>query len=269
MLTEADRKLPGFANSTDQALRDIGEHGVAILPNALSPSHRAELLEAVEREAEADRRSGLADEPYFADAMLGKPSQRVWNLLSRGQIFCDLVEHPVAMQLVETIVEGPHRLSTFSANITQPGSGTMHLHADQGTNPEPWGQRPQGLNIIWCLEDFTDENGATRMVPGSHRLNRSARPDEIDCDTVAVEAPAGSLIAMESRVWHKTGANVTKDRTRTAILGFYGMDCFQTNENWFLCLSPVVRLSGQESLLKLLGFGRDSTLGRVHGRPAR
>jgi ectoine hydroxylase-related dioxygenase (phytanoyl-CoA dioxygenase family) len=266
---ETEKVLPNFADGVDQALRDIGEYGVAILPDTLSPSHLAELREAVAREAEADRRTGLAEEPYFADAMLGKPSQRVWNLVSRGQIFCDLVEHPVVMELVDAIVEGPPRLSTFSANITQPGSGTMHLHADQGTNPEPWGERPQGLNIIWCLEDFTDENGATRMVPGSHRLNRSARPDELDSETVAVEAPAGSLIAMESRVWHKTGANVTRDRTRMAILAFYGMDCFQTNENWYLCLSSVVRESDQDSLLRLLGFGRESALGRVYGRIAR
>ena len=58
------------------------------------------------------------------------------------------------------------------------------------------------------------------MVPGSHRLNRSAASmEEIMDETVAVEAPAGSLIVMESRVWHKTGANSTKDRKRAAILG--------------------------------------------------
>jgi ectoine hydroxylase-related dioxygenase (phytanoyl-CoA dioxygenase family) len=263
----ADR-IPQSTDSVDQAERDIAEYGVAILTGALSRLELEELRDAVYREAEADRRAGRADAPYYADVMFGDPSQRVWNLPSRGQLFCDLVEHPTTMRLVSSVVEGPLRLSTFSANITQPGSNTMPLHADQGTNPEPWGERPHGLNIIWCLDDFIDETGATRIVPGSHRLRRSPTVEELDAPTVAVEAPAGSLIAMESRVWHRTGANITKDRTRAAILAFYGMDCFLPNENWWLCLSPLVRQSGQASLLKLMGFGNESPLGRVHGRPA-
>ena len=174
----------------------------------LSPPELKVLRDAVYAEAEADLRTGRADDPYFADAMLGDPSQRVWNLPSRGQLYCDLAVHPVVMDLVKSFVEGGIRLSTFSANITLPGSGMMHLHADQGTNPQPWGEKPHGLNFIWCLDDFLDETGATRIVPGSHRLNRSAASmEEIMSETVAVEAPAGSLIVMESRVWHKTGAN--------------------------------------------------------------
>lgn len=268
MTTTLAGEIPAATKNIEQAKSDIAEHGVAILPGMLSPSELATLREAVYAEAEADRRTGRADDPYFADAMLGNPSQRVWNLPSRGQIYCDLAVHPVVLDLVKSFVEGGIRLSTFSANITQPGSGTMHLHCDQGTNPMPWGEKPQGLNFIWCLDDFTDEIGATRMVPGSHRLNRSANRDEIESDTVAVEAPAGSLIVMESRVWHKTGPNLTRDRTRAAILAYYCMDCFLPNENWWLCLAPHVRQSKQTELLKMMGFGSDSPLGRVAGRPA-
>src|ERR1019366_2773774 len=107
--------------------------GVAILVAALSASELQELRSAVYREADADRRTGRADAPYYADVMFGNPSQRVWNLPSRGQLFCDLVEHPTVMRLVKSVVEGPLRLSTFSANITVPGSNVMPLHADQGT----------------------------------------------------------------------------------------------------------------------------------------
>jgi ectoine hydroxylase-related dioxygenase (phytanoyl-CoA dioxygenase family) len=260
--------IPEISDSIDQAKGDIVEHGVAILSGALSPSELASLRAAVYAEAEADHRTGRADEPYFADSMLGNASQRVWNLPSRGQLFCDLVEHPAAMQLVMSVIDGRIRLSTFSANITLPGSGMMYLHADQGTNPPPWGDKPHGLNLIWCIDDFTEETGATRMVPGSHRIGRSATTEEIHSPTIAIEAPAGSLIAMESRVWHKTGANITKDKKRAAILGYYCMDCFVPNENWWLCLSPLVRQSKQTSLLKMMGFGSESPLGRVNGRPA-
>jgi ectoine hydroxylase-related dioxygenase (phytanoyl-CoA dioxygenase family) len=262
-------KIPAITDSVEQAKRDIAEEGVAILSGVLSPVEHKILRDAVYAEAEADLRTGRADDPYFADTMLGNATQRVWNLPSRSQLFCDLAVHPVVMDFVKSFVSGGIRLSTFSANITLPGSGMMHLHADQGTNPQPWGEKPQGLNFIWCIDDFTEETGATRMVPGSHRLNRGAASmEEIMSDTVAIEAPAGSLIVMESRVWHKTGANITKDKKRTAILGFYCMDCFMPNENWWLTLSPHVRQSKQTELLAMLGFGSESPLGRVNGRPA-
>lgn len=264
-----DRTVPKPTTSVKQAQRDVAQHGVAILTGALSPTELKQLRDTVYLEAEGDRRAGRAEDPYFADALLGAPSQRVWDLPSRGQIFCELVEHPIVMQMLDAAIEGGVRLSTFSANITQPGSEMMVLHADQGTNPLPWGPTPHGLNFIWCLDDFVEETGATRIVPGSHRLNRPATMEEMmSSPTVAVEAPAGSLIVMESRVWHKTGANTTSDRQRAAILGFYCMDCFMPNENWWVCLSPLVRQSSQDSLLKLLGFGSDSPLGRVYGRPA-
>ncbi len=268
MNTMVETDIPEITDSVARAKSDVVKYGVAILSGVLAPEKFAELREAVYREAEGDRRAGNTEEPYFADAMIGAASQRVWNLPSRGQIFCELVEHPVVMDFVESFVEGSPRLSTFSANITLPGSDMMYLHADQGTNPMPWGPAPHGLNFIWCLDDFTEETGATRIVPGSHRLRRSATMEEMMGPTVAIEAPAGSLIVMESRVWHKTGANVTTDRKRAAILGFYSMDCYMPNENWWLCLSPVVRQSNQTSLLQLMGFRSDSPLGRVHGRPA-
>jgi ectoine hydroxylase-related dioxygenase (phytanoyl-CoA dioxygenase family) len=268
MSTTADATLPEPTDSVEQALLDIAEHGLAIITGVISPEEHEALRDNVYREAESDIRAGRADEPYFADALLGNASQRVWDLPSRGQLFCELVVHPVVIKLVEHVVEGPVRLSTFSANITHPGSGEMPLHTDQGTNPQPWGPKPQGLNFIWCLDDFTQETGATRVVPGSHKLCRTATLEEWEVPTVAVEAPAGALIVMESRVWHKTGANITKDRHRAAILGYYTMDCFMPNENWWLCLSPLVRKSGQTSLLNLMGFGSQSPLGRVYGRPA-
>lgn len=262
-------KIPAITADIEQAKRDVSELGVAIMSGVLTPEEHARLRDTVYAEAEADRRTGRADDPYFADTMLGNATQRVWNLPSRQQIFCDLAVHPVVMEMVKAVVPGGIRLSTFSANITLPGSGMMHLHADQGTDPMPWGEKPHGLNFIWCLDDFTEETGATRIVPDSHKLNRSAaNMDEIMGDTVALEAPAGSLVMMEGRVWHKTGANVTKDRKRAAILAYYNMDCFMPNENWFLTLSPLVRQSKQVELLKLLGFGSDSPLGRVNGRPA-
>ena len=64
----------------------------------------------------------------------------------------------------------PALLVSMSANITGGGGQSMILHCDQGYMPQPWA-KPHGVNIGWCVDDFTSENGATRYIPGSHHWN--------------------------------------------------------------------------------------------------
>ena len=168
--------------------------------------------EALYRAASEDRARGR-EQKFRLDYTHDETNQRVWNLLSRDPVFADLVEDPLALGLVKSTIGWPALLGNISANITGPGGGEMVLHADQIFVPEPWPAKPQGVNVAWCVDDFTDENGATRIVPGSHRLNRKPAPDEAAKDSVALEAPAGSIIVMESRVWHKTGNNRTQAPT--------------------------------------------------------
>ena len=80
---------------------------------------------------------------------------------SRDPVFANLVEDPLAPGLVKSTIGWPALLGNISANITGPGGGEMVLHADQIFVPEPWPARPQGVNLAWCGDDFTDENGAT------------------------------------------------------------------------------------------------------------
>lgn len=140
----------------------------------------------------------------------------------------------------------------------------MVLHADQIFVPEPWASEPQGMNIAWCLDDFTEANGATRFVPGSHKLNRAPAPDEAP-PTVPMEAPAGSIVVFESRVWHKTGDNRTADQLRAGVFAWYTKPIYRTQENWFLSLRPEVREFSSDEALVLLGY-KAQGLGLVHGR---
>jgi ectoine hydroxylase-related dioxygenase (phytanoyl-CoA dioxygenase family) len=190
-------------------------------------------------------------------------NQRVWNLPSRDPAFLDLVEHPLALTVVREVLGWPALLSNISANITGPGGGEMGLHADQGYMPEPWG-RVQGVNIAWCLDDFTEANGGTRIVPGSHRRNRTPTADEQYLPTVAVEAPAGSMVMMEGRVWHRTGNNVTADEHRAGVFAWYTLPIYLPQENWWLSLDPSVRQFGSDTLLTLFGF-KAGGFGRVNG----
>ena len=136
--------------------------------------------EALYRAADNDR-ARSREQKFGLDYGHDDTNQRVWNVLSRDPVFEDLVEHPLALDFVRAVLGWPALLGNLSANITGPGGGEMVLHADQIFVPEPWAAEPQGLNVAWCLDDFTEANGATRIVPGSHRLNRAPRADEAEC----------------------------------------------------------------------------------------
>jgi ectoine hydroxylase-related dioxygenase (phytanoyl-CoA dioxygenase family) len=195
---------------------------------------------------------------------LNDKNQRVWNLLNRDSVFSDLAEHPVAMRLVRETLGWPALLSNISGNITEPGGSQGMLHADQVFVPEPWPAQPQGINVAWCIDDFTRENGASEVVVGSHLWNRSPSETDVDVPMVSVEAPAGSVVAFESRVWHRTGANTSKNQTRAAIFPFYTRPIYRTQENWFLSLDPSVRRSASDTLLSLLAFQSEG-FGLVYG----
>ena len=253
--------LPPLTRDVDQALRDVGEYGVARIEGVLAGPALVRVRDALYRAAASDQERGWNNR-FIADNPEDKTNQRVWNLLSRDPVFSDLAEHATALSFIRALLGWPALLSNISANITGPGGGEMMLHADQGFAPQPWGGI-QGVNIAWAIDDFTDENGATRIVPGSHRRNRTPTVED-DKHTVPLEAPAGSVIVMEGRVWHRTGFNRTEDRRRAGIFAFYTLPIYMPQENWFLSLNPGIRHYASDTMLQLLGF-KAARFGRFYG----
>jgi hypothetical protein len=254
-------ELPPLTRDRDQALEDVREFGVARIEGVLQEPLLARVRDALHRAAASDRERGWNGR-FILDYPVDQTNQRVWGLLSRDPVFSDLAEHPAALHFVRALLGWPALLSNISANITGPGGGEMVLHADQGFAPQPWGGI-QGLNVAWAIDDFTDENGATHMVPGSHRQNRVPTAED-GAQTVALEAPAGSVIVMEGRVWHRTGFNRTENRTRAGIFGFYTLPIYLPQENWFLSLNPAIRHYASDTMLQLLGF-KAARFGRFYG----
>jgi ectoine hydroxylase-related dioxygenase (phytanoyl-CoA dioxygenase family) len=250
----------------DRAASDLRQNGLCIVPDALDDdtldTARAALYDAAAR----DRAEGR-EVRFGLDYATDTSNQRVWNLPNRHPVFCALAEHPAALALVRGTLGWPALLSNISANITAPGGGEMVLHADQLYMPQPW-SGIQGINVLWCLDDFTDENGATRYVPGSHERNRAPTADDQGADTVPIEAPAGSMVAMEGRVWHKTGNNRTADRRRAGVFAWYTTPIYRPQENWFLALDDQVVDTASDDLLVLLGY-RAIGLGLVNGASPR
>lgn len=254
--------MPPATTDLDQAKRDLDDAGVCFIADALPPARLKRVREALYRAAEEDSARGWVQK-FQGDYETDNTNQRVWNLPSRDPVFCDLAEDPIALHFVRTLIGWPALLSNISANITGPGGGEMVLHADQTYMPEPW-CGIQGINVVWCVDDFTAENGATRIVPGSHKWNRAPHAGEIPETMQALEAPAGTAIVMEGRVWHQTGNNRTKDMRRAGIFAWYTLPVYLPQENWALSLSPVVRQFGSETLMQLMGF-RPTGFGLVNG----
>ena len=262
----ASLPLPALTRDSQVALRNLRELGVCVMPDVLTAAQLARARDAIYRAADDDRARGHQQHGFGLDR--DDRNRRVWNLLNRDPVFSDLAEHPLALELVRAIIGWPALLSNISGNITGPGAITGVLHADQIFTPEPWSSAPQGINVAWCIDDFTRENGATEVVVGSHRWNRAPTEADAQVKMISAEAPAGSMIAFESRIWHRTGANTSQDRQRAAAFPFYTTPIYRTQENWFLSLSPGVVASASDTLLTLLAY-KSEGFGLVYGRSPR
>lgn len=254
--------LPALTREIEQGLADLKEYGLCLIADALDATTLGRAREAVYRAAEDDRRRSREVKGFALDG--NEHNQRVWNLLNRDPVFADLAEHPLAIHLVREILGWPALLSNISANITEPGADRGVAHADQVFVPEPWPERPQGINVAWCLDDFTRENGATEVVVGSHRWHRGPTEADAGVPMIPVEAPAGSVLAFESRIWHRSGANTSAGCRRAAVFPFYTTTVYRTQENWFLSLDPAVRRYASETLLTLLAY-KSEGFGLVYG----
>jgi len=258
--------LPAPTRDPERARADLREHGMCLLADALEPGQLSRARQAIYRAIDQDRAHGRAQTGFGLDR--DDRNIRVWNLLNRDPVFAELAEHPTALTLVRDLLGWPALLSNISGNVTCPGSAAGVLHPDQVFVPTPWPERPQGVNVAWCIDDFTKDNGATEVVPGSHRLHRLPTESEQNVGLVPVEAPAGSLFAFESRIWHRTGANTSTNRTRAAVFPFYTTPIYRTQENWFLSLEPEVVERASPTLLTLLAY-RSEGFGLVYGRSPR
>jgi len=256
------RTLPAPTDDLDRAEHDLRTEGICAVTDVLDEPTLARVRTELSAAAASDRARGWEQKGFGLD--VDATNQRVWNLLSRSPVFIDLVEHPVALRLLRSVLGWPMLLGNISGNITGPGGAEGLLHADQIFLSEPWPAEPQGANAAWCIDDFTAANGATRFVPGSPLLNRMPTED-VGVEAVPMEAPAGSLVVFDSRMWHQTGANTTTDQTRAAAFGWYHRPIYRTQENWFLSLNPAVREFASEELLVLLAY-KSEGFGLVYGR---
>ena len=134
-----------------------------------------------------------------------------------------------------------------------PGERLLGLHADDGFFKIGRPHRPMMSTTIWALTDFTADNGATRIVPGSHRDPGHPEPDD-DSIAIAAEMPAGSVMIMDSQLWHCGGPNTTDDDWRLGLNVQYVRGFFRTQQNQYLSIPHEQVPTYPQRLRELLGF---------------
>lgn len=237
----------------DESLRSqLREQGFCVVPDALSRADLERARQALDRAVDATRR--MLGTTHIAVLDPNDANIRVNNLPAFDPVFIDLLVRDDALGCARSVLGDHVLVSNFTANIALPGSGSMRLHSDQALAvPAPWAH-PWALNIIWCLDDVHEANGATRYLPGSHRFRT---PEDVPSDaaeqTLPFEAPAGSFIAMEGRLWHTSGSNVTADEQRRMMFAYYSSDFIRQQVNWAFTL-PVDVQEGMDKPTRAL-FG--------------
>lgn len=227
----------------DAAAERIREDGFAVIPDFLDASAVESLC------------CGLA--PVFdavgsrMDKTYGQQTVHTHNLLAKTRAVDELLMDDNLLGLVEAVLGPDFQVSGVAAMRPGPGDERQRMHQDDGHYPIPRPHPPLILNTLIALDPFTVENGATEVVPGSHRLKGPADPD---ADTVSLEMPAGGLLAWEGALWHRGGGNSTPDAYRRSINVNFNLAWLKQRENQFVGVPPEVAVAMPEKLQALIGY---------------
>ena len=250
--------LPQPTPDLETAKADFERAGYAILTGAILPDKvelaRQVLASEIAREEAADI---TRVSQFFVDP--DAKNRRLDRLPDRHPVFLELLEQPVLLDLVKhilgpTVLNESYLVQSLDANVTRPGSGAQFIHLDAARDTHDQAV-PYQARFIWCLDAFDEENGATRVVPGSHRWN-----DRIDMsgttfyESVPAIAPAGSLLIYSDMLLHGTGANVSTDRQRASINFGYCPPWCRPLINFPLVLDPRTMDGASRTLRQLLGY---------------
>jgi ectoine hydroxylase-related dioxygenase (phytanoyl-CoA dioxygenase family) len=172
--------------------------------------------------------------------------RRLANLANKGEEFRRLLVHPAVLEAVRAVLGPRVRISMLNARDALPhGTVVQPLHTDADHGAKADAQGHLVCTAIWMLDPFTRENGATRLVPGTHRA--SALPKEVLSDVLAphpnevyVTGQPGDVFVSNGHCWHAGGANRT-DGARRAILAHYARADQPQRLDQKQSISPVVQ----------------------------
>ena len=240
------KHLPASA-SPDEICAALGDDGCVVLDNVVVP----EVMDEVAQEL----RPFTERTPLGPDDFSGRRTRRTGGLIARSSKSRELVMHPTVLGAVAKMLG---HATSFQLHLTQlisigPGEPAQTIHRDQWAFdffPFPRGYEVQ-CNTIWAMTDFTAENGATRVIPGSNRFDDKLHFNE--SDTEPAEMTKGSVLFYTGSIYHGGGANRSKE-IRTGINITYNVSWLRQEENQYLSVPLEIARTLPVDLLRLMGY---------------
>jgi len=250
------------AETFQEALTDVHDRGYVIIEDVLSSSDCNDYRQILEQ--------FMAVSPAGRNVFEGTSSHRLYALLAKSERFADMIEHPLALAFAEHFLGESCLLSACLSINLHPGETVQPWHTDDGHISVPQPHDVFGISVFWALDDTTETNGATEVLPYSHQWEspdivdrledehfeqRSALSEhpEAGIDRVKATMKAGSLMIMRSDVWHRGGANQTNE-DRLIVTPQYCAGWARPLETMLLAVPPetVARLPSRTQAL--LGY---------------
>ena len=226
---------------TDEEIQHLDQRGYLPLPAVMTPQQLGAIRERVQ--------ALMAEEGEEAGSEFSteKGAVRLANLVDKDPLFEICFSHPRVLAAMNHVLKGDFKLSSLNGRASVPGDGVQAFHADWSSGVDP--RDFQVCNSIWLLVDFTEENGATRVVPGSHRWGKLPRevmdnPWEKHPQEMLLTGAAGTVVIFNSHLWHAGTTNHT-DTPRYALHSYFTRrhNAQQMDQKAFLSEATLARLS--------------------------
>jgi ectoine hydroxylase-related dioxygenase (phytanoyl-CoA dioxygenase family) len=255
----------------EPAVGDEGTHAVVDdIVAALDGQGYATIPDAITEQQVQSARGALEDivehTPSGRDDFEGRNTRRVYALFAKTRALDAMATHPTVLAVLDRVL-GDYQLSAPAAISIGPGEVAQPLHPDDAIYPMVRPHQELVVNVMWPLEEFTEANGATHIVAGSHGWT-DERPDPTT-PTTTIEMPARTALLYLGSVWHGGGANHT-DRARLGVVLHYASAWLRPVENHVLAVPPDQARTLAPRLQELLGYNiYPPFIGYVDGRHPR
>jgi len=226
--------------------------GGAIVRNLAPP----DLVTAVSAELRSRLdESGTDHQAGYGTGFSGRKTLRCYGVLRYSPSSSELIAHPKILEVADAILLpacADYQLGSTTGIEILPGQAEQPLHRDDSPYPIQVPGLELQIGVMWALTDFTAENGATRVVKGSHRLLRSWHlPDLSHCEQAIM--PLGSAVLYLGSTWHGSGAN-RSNSVRSGLINTYSLGWLRSESNHMLEVPPPIAARYNESVRRLLGY---------------
>ena len=254
--------IPRYARTAtaEHVLAGLEQHGLAVVERYLDPLDVRVKKEELERV--------VAGIPTGRNSFEGFTTRRIYALFAKTRRFDAQAIDPLLLAVVERSLGQGFLLSAPTGISIGPGEAAQRLHRDDSVYPVARPHQELVINTMWALDDFTTENGATLVAPGSHRWPADRRASE--AEVMPATMPAGSVLFYLGSLLHAGGANRTQ-APRLGVILEYCAGWVRPQENHVLGVPKDIVRELPERLRELLGYGiHGNFLGYVDGRhPAK